>query len=72
MDGQSLEQGQRLAGKLVALGLLFADGEQADAGLGDFENAAGVHLAHHGELLKILRFAIDVGAYVEQHAWVAF
>jgi hypothetical protein len=57
-----------LAGELVALGLFFADGEQAHARVADLEHAAGIHFAHDGELFEIVRFAVHVGAHVEQHA----
>ena len=38
----------------------------------DLEHAAGIHLAHHGELLQVMRLAVHVRAYVEQHAGIAF
>ncbi len=72
IDGQSLEQRQSFAGEVVALGFFFADGEQADARLVNLEHAAGVHFAHDGELLEVVRLAIDVGAYVEKHTRIAF
>ena len=70
-DGQRLEQRKGLAGEVVALGLFFADGEQADARLVDFEHGAGIHLAHQRELGQILGFAVHIGAHVEQHAGIS-
>ena len=69
-DGQRFEQGKGLAGEVVALGLLLADGEQAYARLVDFEHGAGVHLAHEGKLGQIVGLAVDVGAHIEQHTRV--
>ncbi len=62
---------KRFAGEVVALGFFFADGEQANAGLVDFENRARVDFAHHGELGQVVRLAVDVGAYIEQDAGIA-
>ena len=62
-----LQQPVRLPRQLVALGLFFADGEQADAGLLDAECDARVDAAHDGELKQVLRPALDVGAGIEQH-----
>ncbi len=69
--GSALSSGKASRVSSLPLVLFFADGEQADARLGDLEHAAGVHLAHDGELLEILRLAVDVGAHVEQHAGIA-
>ena len=66
MDWQRFEQREALAGEVVAFALFLADGEQADTGLGDFKDGPRVHLAHHGELLKVVGFAVDIGADVEQ------
>src|SRR6266567_8007128 len=71
LDGERFEQLKRLTREVVALGLFFADGEQADARFLHLEHAAGVHLTHYGELLQVMGLAIHVGAHVEQHAGVA-
>ena len=70
VDGQGFEERKSFAGKLVALGFFLADGKKADSGPRDLENAAGIHLAHHGELFEVLRFAVDVSADVKKHAGI--
>ena len=60
-----LDQLMRLLRQLVALGLFFAVGEQADAGMLYAEDAAHVGVAHDGELEQIGRLAVGVGAHVE-------
>ena len=54
-------------GELRALGLLLADIEQADAGVGDAERGAGVDLGHLGKLQQILGLAVCVGTHVAQY-----
>src|SRR5437868_2093638 len=61
-----LEQGECLAGEFIALGLFLPDGEQADSRTLGAEDFSAVSLTHYGELLQVLRLAIDVGANVEQ------
>ena len=70
--GQSFEKREGLAGKFVALGFFSSDGEKADAGPGDFEDAASIHFAHYCELLEVLRFAVYISANIEQDAGIAF
>ena len=69
--GELAEEGQGVAGEGVALGVFFADGEQADAGAVDAEDVAGVHVAHDGELDEVVGVGVDVGAYVEEERWAA-
>jgi len=64
--GDGAEEGEAVAGEGVALGVLFADGEEADAWVGDLEDVFGVHLAHDGELDEVVWVAVDVGANVEE------
>ena len=61
-----LEQGEGVVGEGVSLAVLLADGEEADAGMGDVQDVAGIHVAHDGELEEVVWVAIDVGANVEQ------
>src|SRR5271170_5425160 len=68
VDRQLLEQAVGFACELVALVFFFTNGEKADSGTGDLEHAAGVHLAHDGELLQVMRLALDVCPNVEQNA----
>src|SRR5262249_2995367 len=65
VDRQLLEQREHFFRQLVALALFFADGEQADAGLRLLEDATVIDVAHDGELGEIGRFAVDVGADVD-------
>ena len=67
VDGQGFQQRGGGAGQFVTLMLLFADGKQADAGLGFTENDARINIAHHGELREHARGAIHVGADVDHH-----
>ena len=68
---QRAEERQGVVGEGVALGVFFADGEQADARVGDVQDIAGVHVAHDGELNEIVGIAVDVGADIEQKRWGA-
>src|SRR5207247_1197721 len=56
----------RFLGELVALALLLADRKQADARVVEPEDIAGVDVAHDGELQKVPRLRIHVGARVEE------
>ena len=71
LDRQRLQQRERLTGQIVALGLFFANREQTHARRVDFEHAAGIHFAHHGKLLQIMRLAVHVRAHIQQHARIA-
>ncbi len=68
---ECLEERQGFPGEFVALGFFLADGEQADAGAGDLEDAAGIHFTHDGELLEVVRLAVNVGSDVKQDAGIA-
>src|SRR5664280_3341131 len=59
------EQAVRLDRHAVALALLLADREQADARVRHPQHRLRVEVAHDGELLQVLRFAVDVRADVE-------
>src|SRR5205823_8355509 len=61
---QFLQQGIRMAGKFIALALLFANREQPDRGFFFAKNRAIVHLAHDRKLGDIVRLAIDVGPHI--------
>src|SRR5207244_12788364 len=52
--------------ELVALALLLADRKQADARVVEPEDIARVDVAHDGELQKVPRLRIHVGARVEE------
>ena len=52
--------------KLVAFGVLLADGKQPHPRMADAQHVARVHVAHHGELDQVVGIAVDVGANVEQ------
>jgi len=67
VNGQGLEQPERLARQLVALGLLLADGEQSDPRSRGMELGAVKDLAHDAELFEMFRAAVDVGADIEEH-----
>src|SRR5207244_3526636 len=56
----------RFLGELVALALLLADRKQADARVVEPEDIARVDVAHDGELQKVPRLRIHVGARVEE------
>src|SRR5471032_2849707 len=59
---------QQLAGGLdhfVALDVLGADVQQADGRALDFFHGRDQHRTHDGELVQVMRFAIDVGAQVQ-------
>src|SRR4051812_10504572 len=66
IDGQLLQQLIGLACNLVALAFFFANGKQPDAGPGSAKHAAEINLAHHCELLEVVRLAVDVSSDVEQ------
>ena len=68
---EGAEHGEGVAGEGVAFGVFFTDGEEADAGVGDLEDVAGIHGAHDGELEEIFGVGIDVGAYVQQQGGAA-
>ena len=59
---------ERLASQFVAFAFLLADGEQSDPRPPGAKDAAEVDRAHDCELLKIFRFAIDVGAHVKKNS----
>ena len=69
--GKRFEERKGFACKIVALGLFFADREQAHARVFNLEHGAGVHFAHNRELLKVVRLAIHVRAHIEQNAGMA-
>jgi hypothetical protein len=68
---EGAQQREGVVGEGVALGVFFADGEQADAGVVDEQDVARVHVAHDGELDEVVGVAVDVGADVEQQGWAA-
>ena len=57
--------------QFVALGILGADAQDADARIFAFQNFAGIDAAHHGELREVQRLAFDVRAGIQQHKLVA-
>ena len=61
-----LQSFEGFAGQFVAFGFFRADAENADARLLVAENFARVDAAHDGEMRQVERFAIDVGAGIEQ------
>ena len=65
-SGKGAEQRKGVAGEGVALGVFFADGEQADARVGNLEDVLGVDVPHDGELDEVVGVGVDVGADVEQ------
>ena len=71
MEGGLAEEREGVAGLGVAFGVFFADREQADAGLGDAKEVAGVDVAHEGELDEVFGVGVDVGADVEEKRGVA-
>lgn len=71
VEAGGAKKGEGFPGLGVALGVFFADGEQADAGVGDVEDAAGVEVAHDGELEEVCGVGVDVGADIEEDGWVA-
>src|ERR1051326_4072574 len=66
---------KRFASEIVSLALFFADREQTHArsrtARSLAEHSAKVNISHHGKLLQILRRAIDISAYIEQHRGIA-
>src|SRR5205823_12927311 len=52
--------------QLIALGFFLANGEQPYTGTLSPEHTAEIDLAHDSKLLKIVRFAIYIGAHIEQ------
>src|SRR5260370_2430848 len=55
------------AGQLVALVLLFADGQKADARFGLVENDSRIDLAHDDDLREHFGAAVDIGAHIPYH-----
>src|SRR5207302_1731532 len=64
---RQLEGLERLFGQLVSLCVLFADGQQTNARPANAEDGAGINITHDGELLEVVRLAVDVGANVEEY-----
>ena len=67
---QRLDELEGITGKVVPLGLFFADRQQshpriAGGGKASAEDRTEVNVSHDGELLKVLRLAIDVRAHVQ-------
>src|SRR6266700_568842 len=61
-----LQQLEGLASQFISLSLFFADGKQSNARTGNVKHAAEIDFAHHRELLKVVRLAINIGTHVEQ------
>ena len=57
--------------QFVALGILRADAQNADARIFAPQNFARINAAHHGELREVKRLAFDVRAGVEQDKFVS-
>ncbi len=57
--------------EFVALGILRADAQDADARIFLPQNFARINAAHHGELREVQRLAFDVRAGVEQDKFAA-
>jgi len=72
MDGGPGEELEGVLGEGVTLGVLRADGEQADAGLLVAENFLGKDGAHHGVVEEVLGAGVDVGAGIDQDEQVCF
>ena len=64
--GVVAQEGEGVLGELVALGILGADGHEADDGLFMAQDQAAVDVAHHGELAEPLVVAVGVRAGVQQ------
>ena len=54
-----------LEAELIALAFLFANVDQADAGLLHLQHIAAVDVAEQGPLVQIGGFAIHVGAHIQ-------
>ena len=57
--------------QFVALGILGADAQNADARIFAAQHFARIDAAHHGELREVERLALDVRAGVEQDKFIA-
>src|SRR5689334_15356200 len=68
VDGEPLEEIERLACEFVAFAFFFADGKQSHSRSFDAKHAAEVNVAHHRELFEIVRLAVDICSDVEQRA----
>ena len=57
--------------EFVALGILRADAQDADARVFPSEHFARIDIAHDGELREVERLAFDIGAGVQQDKFIA-
>jgi hypothetical protein len=64
---QLFAEPEGLERQFVALGVLGAVAEDADARIFAFQHFAGIDAAHHGKLGEVMGFAFHVGAGVQQH-----
>src|ERR1700693_675416 len=62
IEGTFFEDLMRFLGQLVSLGTFFAVAQKPDSGFCAAENSFGINISHNGELEKMARFAVDVGA----------
>ena len=62
-----LQQGKGLVLQLAALGVLRADIQQTNPGIGNVHELFGIKTAHEGKLQEILRRTLHIRAAVDEH-----